>query len=505
MKTIKIIMNLRYKLLVLFVILTASIFPVNLQSQDQTNARGKGMSNASMVTSFGIDAFGINPANYYYNKYSTIKKPDKKTSVKMKKPQFEISIFSAGASLGSNADFNFYERYSDLISLNRENLVSTFTDVNKLREFTENILPEEKADVGFDVDVKWLSVNAVMPQVGALNFSISDKIALSTFIPGKEQTVPSTYNVILDPLTGRASLTDVELHQEEAQSSWIRKYSLGASKVFESKKGTIRSFTFGFAGALVHGFGDIHAYKSDFSLSTHGISYDENGVHVDSVTGMQNFNTQTSLTDYFKDFAGNPSSTRFTLFPEPAGVGYSIDFGFGMQIGNYVRIAASVTDYGKVKWTKNVFSNFDRGTFAYRNFYLNNNDPTYAQFIDDLKGSGSRNTTDHYWTDMPTKFRAGISYQPSDKFLMEIDWVKGNNNQPGNSTDHIVSLGSEYTPVEFMSLRAGTSIGGPAKIIFGLGVGFKTPVFSIDLAANAINQMIRNSRYSFSVSGKLLF
>src|SRR5207249_2703084 len=36
----------------------------NLSADDHSNARGKGMCNSNVVSSFGIGAFGVNPANF---------------------------------------------------------------------------------------------------------------------------------------------------------------------------------------------------------------------------------------------------------------------------------------------------------------------------------------------------------------------------------------------------------------------------------------------------------
>jgi hypothetical protein len=106
---------------------------------------------------------------------------------------------------------------------------------------------------------------------------------------------------------------------------------------------------------------------------------------------------------------------------------------------------------------------------------------------------------------MPAKFRAGIMYQPNENLLIEIDWVKGNNNLPGNTTKHIFSLGAEYYPVSFLPVRAGASVGGPEDWTISLGSGIKYKNIVIDAAAYGINNMIASKRLSFAISGKLVF
>ena len=73
-------------------------------SDDRSNARNMGMSYSGMVSSYGIDAYGINPANYYINKYSY----NDTSSVKFKnkqsnKPFWSISLISVGGGYGCDS------------------------------------------------------------------------------------------------------------------------------------------------------------------------------------------------------------------------------------------------------------------------------------------------------------------------------------------------------------------------------------------------------------------
>jgi hypothetical protein len=168
------------------------------------------------------------------------------------------------------------------------------------------------------------------------------------------------------------------------------------------------------------------------------------------------------------------------------------------------RVAASVTEIGKINWDYNTFVNNDTNSFVYRNFYLSSSDPTYNQFVNDLEGLDTRDTLSPYETNMPTKYRAGIMYQPNEKLLVELDWVKGDNNLPGNTTSSIFSLGSEYFVLNFLPLRAGVSAGGPEDWAISLGAGLKLKNVVIDIAAYGINNAILNKRLSFALSGKLV-
>jgi Family of unknown function (DUF5723) len=485
-----------------FSLLYFSVVNISL-ADDRSNARGLGLSNAGMVSSFGIDAYSINPANYDF--YRNV---DFKKSLKLKKgtehqqlnPKWEISIMSVGGGYGSDESLDFYNKYLSYLSINRNTFTGLFTDIVSVLQFRDSILPGSKTDANYDFELKWFSVNYSNPKIGGVNFTISDKVGLNTNVLSRDDYLPLNFHVSPNP-NGTYNLTNVELHQSEAIAWWIRKYTIGYAKQFDLK-GVIKNISAGFSAGLVHGFGNVITLNSSLYVNTYGIS-SSSPAHVDSIKGKQSFYTQAALTDFFRDY-GDGAKSHYTFFPKPAGTGYSFDLGFAMQIGEMFRVAASVTEIGKITWDYNTFINYDTNSFNYKNFNLSSNDPTYNTFVNDLEGLDTRDTLTSYTTDMPTKFRAGIMFQPNDKVMIEFDWVKGNNNLPSNTTEHIFSIGAEYYPVKFLPIRTGFSAGGPEDWNFSLGSGARFKNVIIDLAAYGINNMITDKRLSFAFSAKLI-
>lgn len=470
-------------------------------ADDRSNARGLGMSNASMVSSIGIDAYSINPANFDYHPVLKLKKKSDTKKIPAPKPKWEFSIMSVGGGYGSDKSISFYNDYLKYLSINRESFTGLFTDITSVLTFRNTILPTEKTDVNYDFELKWFSVNYSNPKVMGVNFTISDKVGLNTNVLSRDDYLPLNFSVTPNP-NGTYNLTNVELHQSEATAWWIRKYTIGLAKQFDTK-GFIKNISIGFSAGLVHGFGNVITYNSSLYANTYGINSSTSPTHVDSIKGKQSFYTQAALTDFFRDY-GDGAKSHYTFFPKPAGTGYSFDLGFSMQIGGMFKVAASVTELGKITWDYNTFINYDTNSFNYKNFYMSSSDPTYNRFVNDLEGLDTRDTLTTYTTDMPTKFRAGIMFQPSDKFMLEFDWVKGNNNFPSNTTQHIFSLGTEYYPVKFLPIRAGVSVGGPEDWTLSLGSGARFKNVVIDLAAYGINNMISDKRLSFAFSAKLI-
>ena len=379
------------------------------------------MSFASMVSSFGVDAYGINPANFdLYNKtiYNTKSLNLKTKKLEYHRPKLEITVMSLGGAYGSDSTMGFYNTYLKYLSVNRSTFTGIFTSLSSVNYFRDTILPGSRTAVNYDFELKWLSVNYSTPKLGAFNFTISDKIGLNTYVDGRDVYFPLNFHVNLYP--PKYDLVNVNLNQSEASAWWIRKYNIAYAKNFEFKKGLIRAFSFGVPAAYVTGFGNVITYSSTLNLNTYGVQSISNENHVDSVSGKKNIYILSALTDEFQDYKDGAMS-HFNLFPKPAGTGYSFDLGFNMKLGEKFRVAASITELGSITWNYNTKIDRDTNGFNYKNFFLNSNDPQYNTFVNDLDGIYSRVTGVSYTTKLPTKYRAGVMYQANNKLLVELD------------------------------------------------------------------------------------
>lgn len=488
-----------YSFIIIFLVLR-----INSYADDHSNARGVGMAFGSMVSSFGVDAYGINPANFDLHKKTIFDLTSlnfKTKKLDIHHPKLEITIMSLGGGYGSDTTMGFYNTYLKYLSINRTTFTNIFTDLSKVVYFRDTILPGSRTAVNYDFELKWLSVNYSTPKLGALNFTISDKVGLNTYVDGRDVYFPLNFHVnIYSP---KYDIVNVNLNQSEASAWWIRKYNISYAKNFEFKRGVIKAFSFGVSAAYVTGFGNVITYTSTLNLNTYGVQSTPNGNHVDSISGTKNFNILSSLTDQFQDYKDGAKS-HYDFFPKPAGKGYSFDLGFNMQLGEKFRIAASVTELGSITWNYNTKIDRDTNSFIYRNFLLNSSDPTYNTLVNNLDGIYTRDTVTNYKTKLPTKYRAGVMYQANNKLLVELDWLRGENDFPSNSTNNYVAIGSEYYALDILPLRAGVSIGGYErwKIAFGAGIRYRNLV--LDLAVDGINNIIANKRLSLAFSTKFI-
>ncbi len=475
----------------------------NLSNADErSNARGMGLSFASMVSSFGTDAFGVNPANFDIHKKFKLDTSDIKLKYKSSyhEPRWEFSLLSIGGSYGSDLSMGFYNNYLKYLSINRNTFTGLFTNIADVLDFRQNVLPPTSTEVNYDFELKWFSISYSTPKIGTVNFTVSDKVGLNTDCNSRDAYMPLNFQY--QPDSSKYNLVNVNLNQSEAIAWWIRNYKISYSKNIDFGKGFVRALGIGVSFGLVDGFGCVITYNSSINMSTYGVKSINGANHVDSISGKKDFYTLTSLTDMFQDYRDGAKS-HYDLFPRPAGKGYSIDLGFNIQLGNYIRLAASVTDIGKITWNYNTILDHDTNSFIYRNFFLNSTDPIYNAFVNDLDGLNNRLTNITFTTDLPTTYRIGLMYQPSNRFLMEFDWKRGDNNFPTNTTKSLYAVGSEYFPVVFLPLRCGFSVGGMEQWTFSIGAGLRLRNLAIDFAAGSINNIINNKRLSLALSTKI--
>jgi len=467
------------------------------KADEHSNARGVGMANNSMVSSFGINAFGLNPANFDH--HYELNQPNLKLNKAPAHSRWDFTVMSVGGSYGSDVSLDFYNNYLKYLSINRQTFTGLFTNFASVLNFRYNVLPTDNSQVNYAFELKWFAANFTTPHSGAFNFTISDQVGLNTLAYSRDQEMPLNYS-FTPHSDGSYDLLNVVINQSEATAWWLRKYTLGYSKEFNfSKKSGIRSLSVGAAVALVNGFGNVMLYNSQLQVNSYGVK-NVNGVnHVDSLTGKQDFYSYSALTDFFQDYRDG-AQAHYNFLPKPAGVGYGIDLGIAMQIGYAWRAALSVTDIGQITWNYNTIIDIDTRPFAYYNFSLVSTDPTYNAFVNHLDGLDVRKVNVNYSTNMPTKYRAGIMYNPSHAFLAELDCVKGDNNLPGNSTAYIVGMGLEYYPYPYLPVRTGITVGGPGDYYIALGTGLKIKHLTIDFALNGINQIFQSKRLSISFS-----
>jgi hypothetical protein len=426
---------------------------------ERSNIRGMGMARTYVVSSEGLDAIGLNPANIATTSGAPL----------------SISIMSVGGHIGSDfLNYDLYTRYFTGVETDSGRVARELTENDKqviLNNFTDPL-----ARTSAELEARLFGVSYVAEGIGAVAFTVTDNV-------GAFAVIPRDY--VEFALKGNPVGSSYHFNDTRAQSSWTREYALTLGRSFDIA--FLRSFSAGVAVKLVHGYGYYGAERFNTSLVT-----DEHA----TLTGSVDFLARRA--------GGDPLAARYLsayrLFPEVAGKGMAFDAGVRGAFTRYLSAAVSVTDIGTIRWRKNT-----RVQQADTSVTVDDPlDETQRNAIESLV-RGRTYTTGAFATRLPTTIRAGVALAV-DK-LPEMGGMPGglllelNYNQPlfeTSLTNTIprVSLGAEYTLLEWLPIRTGVSFGGTDYMNLALGFGIHLPVFEFEVASENVTWLM--SPHSFS-------
>ncbi|MBB6612290.1 hypothetical protein H7F15_14665 [Pontibacter sp. Tf4] len=170
----------------------------------------------------------------------------------------------------------------------------------------------------------------------------------------------------------------------------------------------------------------------------------------------------------------------------PVGRGHGVDLGLSAEIIKIVKVSASVTDIGSIRWNKNLLEGKDNG-FT----------------MSDLGETGADN--EGFWGDagkmaqtivdsalvfspvnemkvkLPTRFRFGAGVKIGQRVEVGVDYVAPLNKAPGNIASDFVGLGIDFSPVPVFRLSSGVSSGAGDKLNVPFGFAIVSPVYEFGL------------------------
>ncbi|WP_162428591.1 DUF5723 family protein [Pontibacter pudoricolor] len=188
--------------------------------------------------------------------------------------------------------------------------------------------------------------------------------------------------------------------------------------------------------------------------------------------------------DYLDDPKFNYDSADGLL--NPVGRGHGVDLGLSAEIIKIVKVSASVTDLGNIKWTENLLEGQDKG-FTLEQMAedgANNND-----FWKDA-GKMARAIVDsalvftpvsEMKVNLPTRFRFGAGVKIGQRVEVGVDYVAPLNKAPGNIASDFVGLGIDFSPIPVFRLSSGVSSGAGDKLNIPFGFAITSPVYEFGI------------------------
>lgn len=206
------------------------------------------------------------------------------------------------------------------------------------------------------------------------------------------------------------------------------------------------------------------------------VKFLESYAYLDARVETGEFRARSSLSPFFGINYGK--ATTPSLIPgstlTPIGSGWGLDLGATLEVGNWT-FSSSVVDLGKLVFDGNVFTAGDTvlnglSSQGFDNYNLF----TEAQKItgdgEFFKWTGLQTTE----TELPTRFKAGVSFFYSYRWRFGIDMAASVNRAAGSLTQPIFSGGADYRITPWCTLGLGIGGGGnmgffvPFSVLFSV-------------------------------------
>ncbi|AZQ64401.1 hypothetical protein EI427_19950 [Flammeovirga pectinis] len=163
--------------------------------------------------------------------------------------------------------------------------------------------------------------------------------------------------------------------------------------------------------------------------------------------------------------ADNRSMGQKIINPEPAGHGWGLDAGVTFVIKRKLRIGASISNFGKMTWSGDVYSINDGDLASISGQGLDNynfliNDQSAFQFAGTNSPLDWETKTVDETVDLPTVVRIGASYEFFRLVHVGVDVVLPQNDAAGNLENPFYAIGGDFKPFKLFSFSSGLNFGG---------------------------------------------
>ena len=424
-----------------------------------------GKGGAANGTAKGWECIGINPANLGWKSNH----------------DFSMSFLAGGISVQSRA--LDYKQLQTAIT----HPADTFSKADK-KLFADLFTCQDGLNMQTNMD--WLTLSFKVPKVGGFAMNVRDRsfghVTLSKnsadvlFNGVNADIFKDTMNFIKNISTLFDGTKISYMHYREMNLAYGAKlFGFGGTK-----DSSIVSFYGGAGFKYLWGLGDFETIVENGVMTGHSALSSKTGVKYDSI---KNFNPESSSS---------------------VGGGTAWDLGLGVGIGK-LKITFSAVDIGKITWDKNVLvaddtllpkpSQFNYGGINSWNLAEQGNNLFNDKSIIHFKPGPA------YSTQLLSKFRLGLGYEFSKRFVMGADLVLPMSDNPANLENAFFALGMELelaTNLAFSIGVAGNSNYG-MSMPFGLKLGHFFKIMEVRVATNDLLTYIspgKNPNISLAMS-----
>ncbi len=217
------------------------------------------------------------------------------------------------------------------------------------------------------------------------------------------------------------------------------------------------------------------------------------GAEVDSGIGAPSYLSIDSVRSAFVSDS-HYLAFKDTVFFKTAsgGAGYRINLGISSQLNKEVSLSVGLENaFSDIYWKENPIQGM-----AYMNieqFKLQNLvDSAFRDtFVDTLTVD---TTHESFHTSLRRILRVGLTYKSSAQpIITYLDYEQGFRNGIFSTTVPKLSFGAQYSPVSFIPMRLGFTVGGDVGFGFNMGFGINVPYFFLDVGYSAHNGVFNSA------------
>jgi len=461
----------------ILIIISAIILYTNqLSAQYSIDIRSISLGRTSVANSYNSGALNYNPANIQFQKTND-----------------DAAVYlNLVTNLGIryNSDFASIDFYDSYFGKDKNGNTKTLS----LKQKDEIMKKAANGYTEFDAGINVFSA-VVNSGIGSIGIALTER-ASSNFLLDED---------FLDiALYGYKNNHTYYFSDLKMGASWVRQLNVTYANTYQFKKknNLIEEIAYGISVKPQFGMYYLGTGSNNLKVSIND---------TDIARGTGSMNLLFSGTDKFK---------TINSFIDPSGYGLGFDFGVNVHIKELlglknIKLGFSVTDIGSIKWKKNTYEYIYDGNFAVT-------DITSQGQLDSLRDriKGTKTPAGEFSTALPTTIRLGVMYKlfgglngdsvssPDDLEIANFsaELIQGLNNNFGSSTTPLIALGAELNILNFISPRAGITIGGKEKFTVGFGIGIDLGSFDLDIGTNNISGMMNlknTSRIAGGISLKI--
>lgn len=362
---------------------------------------------------------------------------------------FSMSLANVGINLqGNGLSFSELKQFENHLS-------DSITPAQRQQMYNAETAP---GGVNLNATVTWAAFSFYIPKIGGFAINLTDELfvhaqlnksaatAISNLL--ENDTLEAIALIKQDPDLFTNSPTSL-LSGSNAGGYHYRELNIDYGR----KLLTIKTHGKGTGGASF----ESSEFTDTTKATRHNVSNPiviYGGIGVKPIWGLGDYNSNVVGTENYEEGTyvyDNPNygkellSNTFTA----NGHGYGVDLGLSASYKKW-KIGASAIDLGKITWTSNSFVNatVEFPSIDSAETFLANNTKVFQYFT-------ARGTGPNYTTQLPSKFRSGISYQPTKWIELSGDYVAPLNTVEGNLLHPYIAAGAYIRVFHFLSLSAG--------------------------------------------------